>query len=264
MCAYNAINGEPACANAFLLQDQLRGAWDFQGYVVSDCDAVRQHLQRTPLTQTQPQASAISLSAAWTTSASTFAKVNDDHDYKPYVDAVKQGFLPESTIDTALIRLFTARMRLGMFDPPDDGAVRARSTRSNSTVPLIAQLARQHRERIDGAAEERRRPAAEVCQAQIAVVGPLADQTAGSARQLQRHSSHTVSVLEGMKAEFPDAKITYVPGTQFLLESGQTPCPHLSDHAGWKAWPQSRIRSRPSFDAKPTPLTSRVESSCEL
>src|ERR1700691_3459120 len=40
MCAYNRVNGEPACANTFLLQDQLRGAWKFQGYVVSDCDAV--------------------------------------------------------------------------------------------------------------------------------------------------------------------------------------------------------------------------------
>ena len=41
MCAYNAINGEPACANQYLLQDQLRGKWGFKGYVVSDCAAVR-------------------------------------------------------------------------------------------------------------------------------------------------------------------------------------------------------------------------------
>src|SRR5205809_4722197 len=41
MCAYNAINGQPACANEFLLQHTLRGAWHFQGYVLSDCDAVR-------------------------------------------------------------------------------------------------------------------------------------------------------------------------------------------------------------------------------
>jgi beta-glucosidase len=41
MCAYNSINGQPACANEFLLDDQLRGKWNFQGYVVSDCGAVR-------------------------------------------------------------------------------------------------------------------------------------------------------------------------------------------------------------------------------
>ena len=40
MCAYNSINGQPACANEFLLEDQLRGKWDFKGYVVSDCGAV--------------------------------------------------------------------------------------------------------------------------------------------------------------------------------------------------------------------------------
>ena len=43
---------------------------------------------------------------------------NDDHDYRPYIDAVQQGYLPESAVDTALMRLFTARIRLGMFDPP--------------------------------------------------------------------------------------------------------------------------------------------------
>jgi beta-glucosidase len=45
--------------------------------------------------------------------------VKDDHDYRPYLDAVKQGYLKESEIDTALVRLFTARIKLGMFDPPE-------------------------------------------------------------------------------------------------------------------------------------------------
>ncbi|HEY1262315.1 MAG TPA: glycoside hydrolase family 3 N-terminal domain-containing protein, partial [Terriglobales bacterium] len=40
MCAYNRLNGQPACANSVLLEDMLRGAWKFNGYVVSDCDAV--------------------------------------------------------------------------------------------------------------------------------------------------------------------------------------------------------------------------------
>jgi len=61
MCAYNAINGEPACASQFLLQQTLRGAWNFQGYVVSDCDAVRNIFGDHHYRPTQPQASAISL-----------------------------------------------------------------------------------------------------------------------------------------------------------------------------------------------------------
>jgi beta-glucosidase len=51
MCAYNAINGQPACASEFLLQQTLRGAWHFQGYVVSDCDAVRNIFRDHPANQ---------------------------------------------------------------------------------------------------------------------------------------------------------------------------------------------------------------------
>src|SRR3954471_17546245 len=41
MCAYNRVNGQPACASDLLLKERLRGAWNFKGYVVSDCDAVK-------------------------------------------------------------------------------------------------------------------------------------------------------------------------------------------------------------------------------
>ena len=41
MSAYNSINGQPASANTFLMQDTLRKAWGFTGVVVSDCGAVR-------------------------------------------------------------------------------------------------------------------------------------------------------------------------------------------------------------------------------
>ncbi len=40
MCAYNAIDGAPACANTMLLRDHLRDDWHFDGYVVSDCAAI--------------------------------------------------------------------------------------------------------------------------------------------------------------------------------------------------------------------------------
>ncbi len=120
MCAYNSINGQPACVNEFLLQDQLRGKWNFQGYVVSDCGAVINIFVDHHFTKTQAEASALSLQRGMDNECvDFFAKVNDDHDYKPYLDAYKQGILKESEIDTTLVRLFTARMKLGMFDPPE-------------------------------------------------------------------------------------------------------------------------------------------------
>ena len=57
MCAYNSINGQPACVNEFLLQDQLRGKWGFQGYVVSDCGAVTDIFEGHKFTKSQPEAS---------------------------------------------------------------------------------------------------------------------------------------------------------------------------------------------------------------
>jgi beta-glucosidase len=120
MCAYNSINGQPACANEFLLDDQLRGKWAFKGYVVSDCGAVRDIFTGHHYKPTQAQASAISLIRGMDNECvDFFAEVKDDHDYRPYLDAVKEGFLKESDIDKAVTRLFTARIKLGMFDPPE-------------------------------------------------------------------------------------------------------------------------------------------------
>ena len=97
MCAYNAINGQPACANEFLLQHILRGAWQFQGYVVSDCTAVRDIHEGHHYRPTQPQASAISLERGMDNECIDFrAKVQDGRDYRPYIEAVQQGYLSET------------------------------------------------------------------------------------------------------------------------------------------------------------------------
>jgi len=263
MCAYNAINGEPACANQFLLQHTLRGAWQFQGYVVSDCGAVHDIFDGHRYRPTQPQASAISLQRGMDNECiDFFTKVKDDHDYKPYIEAVQQGYLSESAIDTALIRLFTARMRLGMFDPPemvpysnideaqlDSAAHRALARRmANESIVLL---------KNDGTL-----PLKSV--KRIAVVGPLADQTLVLLGNYNGTPTHTVSVLEGMKAEFPEAKITYVAGTQFLSNQGNpVPMAVLTTPDG-KPGLNAEYSSGLSIDAKPTPLTSRVDRSVDL
>jgi len=219
MCAYNAINGEPACASEFLLQHTLREAWQFQGYVVSDCGAVRDIFGGHHYRPTQPSASAVSLERGMDNECIDFlSKVNDDHDYKPYIEAVQQGYLSEGAIDAALVRLFTARIRLGMFDPPEmvpytkidekaldspEHRVLARKLADESIVLL----------KNDGTL-----PLQSV--AKITVVGPLADQTKVLLGNYTGVPTHTVSVLEGLKAQFPKAKITFVAGTQFLRNEG--------------------------------------------
>ena len=262
MCAYNAINGEPACASQFLLQHTLRGAWDFQGYVVSDCDAVRNIFTGHHYRPTQPQASAISVIRGMDNECIDFAKVNDDHDYRPYIEAVQQGYLPESSVDTALIRLFTARIRLGMFDPPaivpyrnidekqlDSPAPRELARRiANESMVLL---------KNDGTLPLKSAK-------RIALIGPLAEQTAVLLGNYNGSTSHTVTVLEGMKAEFPEARITYVPGTQFLSNQADLVPASVLTTPDAKPGLKAEYSSRPTFDAKPTPLTSRVESSVNL
>ena len=220
MCAYNSVNGQPACANEFLLEDQLRGKWAFKGYVVSDCEAVRNIFSGHHFKPTQAEASAISLKRGMDNECiDFFAKVTDDHDYAPYLDAVKQGFLKESDIDVALMRLFTARMKLGMFDPPEMvpySKIDERLLDSPRHRALARKLANESMVLLknDGMLPLK------TSGIKIAVVGPLADQTRVLLGNYTGIPTHTVSVLEGLRAEFPGAQISYVPGTQFLRSEG--------------------------------------------
>ena len=262
MCAYNAINGQPACASEFLLQKTLRGAWNFQGYVVSDCDAVRNIFRDHHYRPTQPQASAISLVRGMDNECIDFARVADDHDYRPYIEAVQQGYLPESAVDTALVRLFTARIRLGMFDPPDVVPYNQIDEKVLDSAEHRALARRMANESMVLLKNDGVLPLNTV--KRIAIVGPLADQTAVLLGNYNGTPTHTVSVLEGMKAEFPDAKITYVPGTQFLSNRGDpVPASALTTPDG-KPGLKTDYGSRPAFDSKTTPLASRVESGVNL
>jgi beta-glucosidase len=228
MCAYNAINGQPACANEFTLQHTLRGAWQFQGYVVSDCDAVRDIFNGHRYRASQPQASALSLARGMDNECADFGEPRDDGDYTPFLTAVQQGYLPESAIDTTLIRLFTARIRLGMFDPPSMVPYE-HIAESELNSPAHRRLALRLAEesmvllKNDGVLPLR-------SVRRIAVIGPLADQTAVLLGNYNGIPTHTVSLLEGMKAAFPKATITYVPGTQFLSKQGaQMPASAFAD-----------------------------------
>jgi beta-glucosidase len=263
MCAYNSINGQPACANEFLLQDQLRGKWGFQGYVVSDCGAVVDIFAGHHFKPTQPEASAISLQRGMDNECIDFTtNIKDDHDYRPYLDAVKQGFLKESDIDVALTRLFTARMKLGMFDPPDmvpytklderllDSAAHRAMARklANESMVLL---------KNDGILPLK------TSGIRIAVIGPLADQTRPLLGNYNGYPTHTVSVLEGLKAEFPNATINYVPGTQFLSKQADPIPAELLSEDGKPGLLATYTRLSIDWgnpDKKPDVLVSRTEA----
>jgi beta-glucosidase len=111
MCAYNRVDGSPACGSDLLLKDILRGEWGFSGYVVSDCGAINDIYERHKVAPTAAAASALA--------AKTGTDLECGRVYANLVDAVRQGLITEQAIDTAVRRLFLARFRLGMFDPPE-------------------------------------------------------------------------------------------------------------------------------------------------
>ncbi|HUL33180.1 MAG TPA: glycoside hydrolase family 3 C-terminal domain-containing protein [Candidatus Eisenbacteria bacterium] len=264
MCAYNSINGEPACANEFLLVDQLRDKWAFQGYVVSDCGAVRDIFNGHRFEPSQPQASAISLKRGMDNECIDFvAKVKDDHDYAPYIEAVKEGYLKESEIDIALKRLFTARIKLGMFDPP------AMDPYSNIDEKLLDSP--QHRAMALKLANESMvllkndgtLPLG-TSGTKIAVVGPLAEQTRYLLGNYTGIPTHIVSVAEGMRAEFPKAQLQFVSGTNFLSKDA-SPVPTdlltVDGKPGVRAtyYSQGDMLALLGERKLPNPIVSRVE-----
>jgi beta-glucosidase len=111
MCAYNSVDGNPACGSEMLLKQVLRDEWGFQGYVVSDCGAINDIYQGHKAVATAPQAAALG--------ARTGTDLECGSVYNNLAAAVQQGLIIESAIDTAVVRLFTARFRLGMFDAPE-------------------------------------------------------------------------------------------------------------------------------------------------
>jgi beta-glucosidase len=216
MCAYNSINGEPGCASQFLLQDQLRGKWNFQGYVVSDCGAVVDIYRNHHFKPTQPEASAISLQRGMDNECVDGGfLVKDDSDYKAYREAVQKGFLKESEIDTTLVRLYTARMRLGMFDPPEMvpySKIDENQLSSQANRQLAHEIANRSMVLLknDGILPLK------TSGVKIAVVGPLANQTKVLLGNYNGSPTYTVSILDGLLKEFSGDTITYVSGTQFL------------------------------------------------
>jgi beta-glucosidase len=218
MCAYNRVNGQPACANAFLLEDTLRGAWKFSGYVVSDCDAVVDIFQGHHFAKSQAEAAADAIKTGMDNECADYTTiVKDMHDYQPFIDAVKQGLLTEADIDVTLKRLFTARMRLGMFDPPNTVPYANTPESEIDSTPHRALALKTAQKSMVLLKNDGALPLREGIK-KILVVGPLAESTEVLYGNYSGTPSNAVSVLEGIRKQFPRARVSYEPGTSFLSE----------------------------------------------
>ncbi|HTP88165.1 MAG TPA: glycoside hydrolase family 3 C-terminal domain-containing protein [Bryobacteraceae bacterium] len=217
MCVYNSVNGEPGCASAFLLEDQLREKWGFQGYVVSDCDAVADIWRGHHYTATLAEAGAISMKRG------TDLDCNEPGaDYSRYMDALKRGALTEKELDIAVKRLFRARFLLGMFDPlsmvPYANTPMSEND-SEAHRQLALKVARQTMVLLknDGVL-----PLAAATK-RIVVVGPLADSLRALEGNYNGVPSRFTTPLDGIRKQFRGVEVVFEPGTEFLRAAEAVP-----------------------------------------
>jgi beta-glucosidase len=219
MCAYNAVDGAPACASNRLLTDTLRNAWNFGGYVVSDCGAVFDiyRADRHGFSAT-PEAG---VAAAFNAGMDLICGGPEEIGH--IVSAVRAGVLDQNVIDRSLVRLFTARMRLGQFD--DAARVFPAITAADYDTEANRALSLSSAERSlvllkneNGVLPLARTPR------RIAVIGPNADSRAALVGNYNGEPSHPVTVLDGIRRRFPDAEVTYVEGSG-LIDRSLAPVP---------------------------------------
>jgi beta-glucosidase len=230
MCAYNRVNGQPACASDDLLKRHLRGAWKFHGYVVSDCDAVKDISDNHHFAPDAASGVAAALRAGVDNECNTATLGPNPPPLEDrYREALKRRLITEAVIDRALVRLFAARFRNGdlpglRHDPPVP--VSAIGTDRHKTLALKAAEESLVLLKNDGILPLK--PGT-----RIALVGPLADAT----RVLRGNysspaSAPPISVLEGLRLAMPGAGILHAPAGESMTDGDPVPASVLQTQDG--------------------------------
>jgi beta-glucosidase len=204
MTAYNRVNGEPASASPTLLRRILRESWGFSGYVVSDCWAIRDIHEQHQVTAGPVESAAAAVKAG--------CDLNCGCTYEHLPAALEQGLLTEAELDVSLTRLFSARVRLGMFDAPERVPFAAIpfDVVDSAEHRLLARRAAQRSLVLlknDGVLPLRSDLKS------IAVIGPNANAPQVLWGNYSGTASQTVTPLDGIRQRLPvGAKLYYAEG----------------------------------------------------
>jgi len=209
MCAYNRVDGAPACGSTELLQDILRDQMGFDGYVTSDCGAVadfydskNHHVVGSP-----------EEAAAWALKAGTDVECGDNHgDTMVSLNrALYQGLVSEKDIDKAVTRLFVARIKLGMFDPQDKVPY--------SSIPMSVVASKEH---LDLSLEAAHKSLVLLKNngllplkpgIKVALIGPNADNQEVLIGNYYGSPTHPTTALQGLKDRLGESNVFYAPGS---------------------------------------------------
>src|SRR5580658_10104409 len=225
MCAYNSIDGAPACANTMLLHDHLRAAWSFSGYVVSDCAAVADINTGHRYAPDMAQAAADAVKAG----TDLECGFGNGQAFPALVEAVHRNLISEADLDVALRRLFRARFRLGMFDPPDSfayGRIPFSEVNSPAHRQLSLQAARESMVLLKNT--DHILPLSRSIHS-IAVVGPEAELIQSLQGNYNGPPPSPVYPLDGVEKRFSSATVHYAQGST-LVENFALPIEHTALH----------------------------------
>jgi beta-glucosidase len=202
-----------------LLGDILRGDWGFQGFVTSDCDAIDDF--------SQPNGHHYSADHATGSAAGILAGTDTDCGtaYRALTDAVHRNLITEAQLDVSLKRLFTARMRLGMFDSPDKmsyAALPFSLVNSSENADLALRAARESMVLLKN--EDGFLPLKPDGGQTIAVIGPLAASRIALEGNYNAIPLHPVLPIDGVVAEFGSGHVLYAQGSPYIM-GGEVPVP---------------------------------------
>ena len=247
MGAYNMFRDYPCCANP-ILYGILRNEWGFKGYIVSDCWAISDFYRFTKFAKDAAEAAAQAVKAG--------TDLECGVDYNNLMTAVERGILKEEDINIAAKRIFTARFRLGMFDPDEmvpyaqipffvncsdynNSLARLAANKSivllknsNNTLPLVKSVKT------------------------IAVVGPNADNFESLIGNYNGIPRDPVTILRGIKNKVtPDTKVIYAEGSDLadgihnltVIPSRYLQTPDGKQGAFGEYFNNKEMRGRPVF-----------------
>ncbi|MGB8225735.1 MAG: glycoside hydrolase family 3 C-terminal domain-containing protein, partial [Sedimentisphaerales bacterium] len=264
MGAYNRVDGESASASWMLLRDILREQWKFDGYVVSDCGAIRDIFLNHKIVSDAQQAAAIGVRRG--------CDLNCGGVYQhSLLEAVQQGIIDEGEINLAVYRLMLARMKLGMFDPPDMVPY-SKIPYSVNNSPAHSQMAlAMARKSMTLLKNNGILPLDKSKIKTIAVVGPNADSIAALRANYNGDASNPITVVEGIRRAVGDkAQVLYDKGCPLAEGVEESSLPIVdskylftTDQAGHEVHGLKGDYYR-GTDLQGQPVLSRVDSELKM
>jgi beta-glucosidase len=219
MCAYNSVDKVPACASKMLLEGILRKDWGFQGFVTSDCDAIDDFSQKNGhhYSTDNETGSVAGIEAGTDTDCGTA--------YRALTDAVHHHLITEAQLDVSVKRLFTARMRLGMFDPSASvpyASIPFSVVNSTENEALALKAARESMVLLKN--DEHLLPLKAGGAQTIAVIGPLAASRLALEGNYNAIPLKPILPVDGIAAEFGSRQVLYAEGSPYFM-GGAVPVP---------------------------------------